>query len=724
MNLFEYSNIVEISDLVKQHFPQFYWEDGPAFVEFIKAYYEWLQDPENPVGQARSRYKQFDIDTASAKFLEHYREKYMWGLPPDILGNQRLLQKHILELYRAKGSQSAIRLLFRLLFNEDIEFYIPSYDIFKLSDNTWNEPHYIEITYTDQIDKFHGQAITGSTSGATAVVESYQSRIVNGRHSYLLYISNIEGTFVPSEVVLVNGIDPLDAPIIKGSVVGVDIQSSTPGFSIGDTVVSSSGQLPVKIVVSGTYAGQGTLDFQVVQPGTYYTLDAVFYTDAPVHLDQLEPVVYEDIDADEYGFPKNPSANLSSKIKNSLYLPGIDNVIDSEIPITGSGAAIKIKTLKDTFPYTLYVDNLIDYINVDLDGLYPFPKLPTSNVNTIIVDSLLIQTIIVGSIDTIEVLNPGIDYTTEIYFYPVDTHTGNNGILDANGVQVGTNGLIIGYPQVGTSIVNQAKVVASGIDNIQFDTNIFIDDANTGMRITATPVIGGVGWAEGYFENTKSFLSDDKYLFDGHYYQNFSYVIRASITLDKYIEILKQIAHPAGNAVYGDVKIKMFNHLDHRITDLEVDSRSILENSDYVIGETTTADIEVLNTVSLDGIRYIDFKISTEDSEQKVAEFMIPEWAGVDNVVQGDNVTARITIQKLSGSVAWATTTVFEIGSANDYIDHHEELINIDNQMRTFTNQHQIADSDCAKSCYQVNIGIDGPEETILRIHFYDLKVN
>jgi hypothetical protein len=565
LNLFDYSNITQISDLVREQFPQFYNEEGPNFIDFIEAYYEYLQDPSNPVGLSRSIYKEFDIDRASKDFLNHYREKYMWGLPANILGNQRLLQKHILELYRAKGSQQGVRLLFRLLFNEDIDFYIPSYDIFKLSDNTWNEPQYLEVTYSDDMSLYIGQEVSGLTSQAKAIVESYQSRVVNGIATYILYISNIRGEFVPNESVVAPGIDPVSAAIIKGSVVGVRVQSSGPGFSVGDAVTSASGDNPVKIAVSSTYTGSGSLEFSIIDEGTYYSLDTAFIAKPPAHIDPLEPVVYEDIDADEYGFPKNPTANLTSGIQDSLYTPGVDNIIPSNVPITGSGADIKIKSLKNTFTFRLFDDLLIDYVDVELRDEYGFPKSPTSNTDTIIAESLVFQSLTVGNIDTIQVLNPGLNYSTVLYFQPIDPYTSTSGILDANGVQVGTNGLVLGTPQLGTSIVSEAIVLNSGFDNIRYNSNIFVDSADPSMTITATPIVGGVGRGEGYFENTKSFMSSDKYFFDGHYYQDFSYVIRASMSLDKYIDILKQIAHPAGNAVYGDVLMQVTNQIDNRV---------------------------------------------------------------------------------------------------------------------------------------------------------------
>ena len=287
--MFPDTNIGNISNLVKDQFPQFYKEQGPEFIEFVQAYYEWLQQPDNPIGKARGRYKNFDIDTAAQQFLHHFKEKYMWGLPPELLGNQRLLQKHILELYRSKGSQQAIRLLFRLLFNQDIDFYIPSYDIFKLSDNTWNQRRYIEVTYSRHLDSYPSQMIRGAISGATAVVEGYEKRTADSLVDHLLFVSNIVGEFIPTERVLTIGVPESESPQVRGSVVGLNVTGSTPGIQLGSTLTSINEDFPAELVVTGTFNGSGQLRFEIVNPGSYYTVN--FPTEwqvfMPVHSDML-----------------------------------------------------------------------------------------------------------------------------------------------------------------------------------------------------------------------------------------------------------------------------------------------------------------------------------------------------------------------------------------------------------------------------------------------------
>lgn len=561
MNVLNDSDVLKISNLVRDQFPEFYKQSGPGFIEFLEAYYEWMESPEGPIGKSKNLYKQFDIDTAAEQFLEHYKKKYMWGLPPELLGNQKLLQKHILELYRSKGSQQAIRLLFRLLFNEDIEFYIPSYDIFKLSDNTWVEPKYLEVTLSPVIEQYINQTITGSTSGATAIVESYESRSVNSIPTHLMFLSNISGEFLVDEAVLIDGIYIDDAPKILGSVVGVRINTSSDGVNIGDTYIAKSGEVPVKFSVSETQTSLGSLEFVIENPGSYYSMDAIITAMMPVHADRLLPVVNQNISDFTYAFTKTSNSNVNSYIRDSLYIDGIDIVVPDEVPLSGTGAQIEIASLANTFMIEHVLDPVKPYEFVDLDGTYPFPKNPDSNVATILDDSLMTTEIEVGSISSLRVINPGTGYSSNVYFKVTDPYTSTLGIKDENGDIVGKNAIIVGVPSIGSRIAKEVTVISSGYNNMIYNNLTFTSESNTNSTITGTPIVGGLGFDEGYYENTKSFLSDDKYLFDGHYYQDFSYVIKSSRTLDKYIDILKMLVHPAGNIVYGDIRIFKSNKL-------------------------------------------------------------------------------------------------------------------------------------------------------------------
>jgi len=64
-----------ISNFVENQFPQFYQEDGPTFILFMKAYYEWMESDGNPIGEARSLFDNRDIDNTTENFLQHFQKK-------------------------------------------------------------------------------------------------------------------------------------------------------------------------------------------------------------------------------------------------------------------------------------------------------------------------------------------------------------------------------------------------------------------------------------------------------------------------------------------------------------------------------------------------------------------------------------------------------------------------------------------------------------------------
>ena len=105
----------KISSLIEYQFPQFYQEEGPVFIQFVKAYYEWLEEQDNPIYLSRRILELRDIDTTIDSFLSHFQQKYLYGIPFNVIVSKRYLLKHILDVYRSKGSIQCYKLLFRLI---------------------------------------------------------------------------------------------------------------------------------------------------------------------------------------------------------------------------------------------------------------------------------------------------------------------------------------------------------------------------------------------------------------------------------------------------------------------------------------------------------------------------------------------------------------------------------------------------------------------------------
>ena len=179
-----------ISNLIQSQFPAFYNESGPTLIAFVQAYYEWMEQEGNPIYQARNLLEYNRIDSTVEEFLVHFSNTYLQGLQFASVAEKRLTVKKILDLYRAKGSLRALKLLFQLVFKEDIEVYLPATDILKPSDGVWNVPQYLEISNTSRNKEFVGKQITGFASKATGYVDRLVRKRISSKYVDLFFVTN------------------------------------------------------------------------------------------------------------------------------------------------------------------------------------------------------------------------------------------------------------------------------------------------------------------------------------------------------------------------------------------------------------------------------------------------------------------------------------------------------------------------------------------------------
>ena len=124
---------VNISSIVSSQFPSFIREDYEAFVAFVKAYYEFLQqDYSTDLKTIR------DIDTTLDEYVKHFKSEYASNIP-FTLANERFLLSNIKDLNLAKGSEASYRLLFRLLFDKEIQIGYPGQQMLRASDGRWEQ---------------------------------------------------------------------------------------------------------------------------------------------------------------------------------------------------------------------------------------------------------------------------------------------------------------------------------------------------------------------------------------------------------------------------------------------------------------------------------------------------------------------------------------------------------------------------------------------------------
>lgn len=275
-----YNNITQF---IESQFPEFMLENGElinaeraALVDFLEAYFEWLEaNRDDHYLRNRKMFDMRDIDTTMEEFIDEFKAKYMNGFPIVSATDDRFAVKHIIDLYRAKGSSAGIKLLIRLLFNEEADIYLPGEDILRLDHSQWIEPRYVEVISNNISNTLIGKKIIGSKSRAEAKVAGVTTKRVNNKLIDVLYLADLRGQFKYGDLIGYENSTVDTALEVIGSLSGVEIiESTASGNEIGDIydVESSSGKF-AKARVANTFSTFGVVDFKFNSGGFGYTDD-------------------------------------------------------------------------------------------------------------------------------------------------------------------------------------------------------------------------------------------------------------------------------------------------------------------------------------------------------------------------------------------------------------------------------------------------------------------
>lgn len=134
-----------LSLLVRQQLPEYVRNDYDTFVEFVAAYYEWMDRSNNAVQVAKSIPDYINLDSTLNAFITYFIKQFLPLFPADRLNNPAFLVQHAKEFYHAKGTEKAIALLFRLLYNQSIETFYPKNSVLRASDGKWSQASSLKL---------------------------------------------------------------------------------------------------------------------------------------------------------------------------------------------------------------------------------------------------------------------------------------------------------------------------------------------------------------------------------------------------------------------------------------------------------------------------------------------------------------------------------------------------------------------------------------------------
>jgi hypothetical protein len=145
-------NNQKTSLLIPQQLPAFIRDDPSyaTFVAFLEAYYEWLEQTNNVTDRSKNLLNYSDIDNTTAEFINYFTEEYLSYFPQEILANKTEVVKLAKQLYQSKGTTASYKFLFRILFNQDVDFFFTKDAVLKASSGIWYVAKNLNVNTTDQ----------------------------------------------------------------------------------------------------------------------------------------------------------------------------------------------------------------------------------------------------------------------------------------------------------------------------------------------------------------------------------------------------------------------------------------------------------------------------------------------------------------------------------------------------------------------------------------------
>lgn len=395
-----------ISFIVENQIPEFIRSDPDGkyanFVAFIKAYYEWMEQENGVTTESRSLLSYADIDRTTDEFIKQFVYKFLPYFPEDLVNDKAKLIKTINEFYAKKGSTESLKFLFRVVYNEDIDVFLPKENILRASDGKWRIPKTLRLTVSNTVATFDLSKIKkrlaiGRESRATCVIESAYRTIDVGTGSEIfeVYVSNIKKKFKNGEFLDVQYIDDdgnkgvLFSERIIGSLSNLRINPRKRGlkYKIGDPVV---------------FVGGLSDDPSVPKQEARAIVDDV--TDGRV---QTVGVV-----KGGFGFRIKPNTEV--------------DVINAPEDTTGTGAKVEVEEVVGLQSFAFNIDSIYEYKDIQLDAAnYGFPNASvtpgSSDINTSLNVAFSYETTSLGSVSKLKIKSSGTRYT-EVPTIDINSH--------------------------------------------------------------------------------------------------------------------------------------------------------------------------------------------------------------------------------------------------------------------------------------------------------------
>ena len=498
---------------VVSQLPQHIVDTYPQFADFLTQYYAFLNDDGNPENILSNILKYGDIDTTIDSFKEHILDELMGDIPNNVLANRELLAKHIKELYSKTGTEDSYRLLFRILFNKEIDIYYPVDQVIKTSSEVWKQDvsficHVVNTVPVDTVKMAIDNKILVTIGTKKLPVYVYD----------VVQLSYAQGGFNAFEFFIRTDFH--------------DNFDNATSFTIN--------KLSNITLVSGgsRYKDTDTIEINSVEGGG-----------AQASLTTTNGVITSiNLFNNGSGYIIPPIISVNSENGIGAYLTAtLSTLYTGTILISPA----KIKVLRSATEY-------------QIGSSYPITD--STGINLVIQVNELNPD---NTVKNFSILQFGQYYPAKFYKTIDRKLTVAKLSCGVNGTTGAINNVVINFGGKGYTVAPTVTVIGDGFGAV------IIVSISAGLVVSPVIVNAGYGYTvppaivldsssivisgdksklrryQGIYEKSIGSLSSDMAIYDGYYYQTFSYELIVNELFDDYKSVLKKLVHPTSYAVWS-----------------------------------------------------------------------------------------------------------------------------------------------------------------------------
>ena len=272
----------KISALVSSQLPEFIQSDFPTFIAFIEAYYKFLEQDQGASELIQNARSYNDIDRTTNDFVEFFLNTYAKNIPKNLLVNNRFLIKKIKDLYEAKGSELSFKLLFRILFDTNVDIRIPFENVLRASGGNWQQNFSIRVeTVSGNRNDLADRIITHTAGGVVFQTPIIRTKILTSTLTEIFLDSSLLSSSytIGDTVEVFQGSTLIFSGTIDPTTTSSSVQQTGSGFKIGQifTINFGSGVNTIVKVIGINNVG-GLTKLKILNYGHSYSSSIGFFT--------------------------------------------------------------------------------------------------------------------------------------------------------------------------------------------------------------------------------------------------------------------------------------------------------------------------------------------------------------------------------------------------------------------------------------------------------------